>query len=749
MCEDKPEESTLMAENSNIGHSSKITASEGHRAWVRYRVEHRHADTNELIKSQDVDDFTVKSWDTEQSLPAFEVVGTYKTGHKKPSRSSTDEAPPLTTFSAPKFHMNIYSPAIINALQSVVKYYPSQNLGGDFVVVNWPYPVLVHHYDELTEFRSTCANKNPKDMCIRERDADEHLEILLKFLDDNIMKDVRAEQERNKNGFWTFDYVWVALKPGTTALMSLKNVDACPAKVILSVFGGNFVDRPAPWKIVHWDLRYDGSYLGRFLTTMEVPKFDGEVPHSLQFITGSEQSDEALIRRGGEVARQYQYGKMYWELLRKQCKYHKGASCDFPFNEIDGLVMTDLKAYYIEHAHHKPNLMDAGDCRDWTTDCMCSSCRQYKTVAREEQKSPFSSYNKITLKRKLTAHQYLLCQYEIEAFIFATRDWEMLHVKNLADPKFDENMINSLVMEEDRKRTLKALAKSFARIDKDGNEMLRDMWAADFVKGKGQGLVLLLHGKPGVGKTCTAECIAAFTRRPLMILTSSDIGTDPATVEANLTKSFKTAKSWGAVLLIDEADVFMEQRTSENLIRNTLVAGNPNMIPISEPGVALTIIYPAFLRALEYYNGILFLTTNRVGIFDDAFISRVHLQLYYSDFDDNQRQKIWKTFMDRLDHERRSSIRLTIAAKEYIESAKVKAVKWNGREIRNAFQTAVALAEYDGEKDEDGRIRVTDAHFKPILEMSQSFKNYLEELHVGDEAKRAERTYARLDGYKP
>lgn len=70
-----------------------------------------------------------------------------------------------------------------------------------------------------------------------------------------------------------------------------------------------------------------------------------------------------------------------------------------------------------------------------------------------------------------------------------------------------------------------------------------------------------------------AECIAAFTKRPLMILTSSDIGTDPATVEKELTKHFKTAKGWDAVLLIDEADVFMERRSVADLTRNSLVAG--------------------------------------------------------------------------------------------------------------------------------------------------------------------------------
>lgn len=58
-----------------------------------------------------------------------------------------------------------------------------------------------------------------------------------------------------------------------------------------------------------------------------------------------------------------------------------------------------------------------------------------------------------------------------------------------------------------------------------------------------------------------------------MILTSSDIGTTPEKVEHILSDGFKTASSWGAVLLIDEADVFMEERSTNDLNRNCLVAG--------------------------------------------------------------------------------------------------------------------------------------------------------------------------------
>lgn len=81
---------------------------------------------------------------------------------------------------------------------------------------------------------------------------------------------------------------------------------------------------------------------------------------------------------------------------------------------------------------------------------------------------------------------------------------ETLHVHHFAEPQFDEKLIDSLVMDSDRVQTLKALAKSFTRVNKHGDKIAKPQWAADFIRGKGNGLIFLLHGMPGVGKTCTA-----------------------------------------------------------------------------------------------------------------------------------------------------------------------------------------------------------------------------------------------------
>jgi signal recognition particle GTPase len=74
----------------------------------------------------------------------------------------------------------------------------------------------------------------------------------------------------------------------------------------------------------------------------------------------------------------------------------------------------------------------------------------------------------------------------------------------MSEPNFEESMIDSLAMDSKRLNMLKALAKSYVRLNTLGERSERELWSADFVKGKGSGLIFLLHGMPGVGKTCTA-----------------------------------------------------------------------------------------------------------------------------------------------------------------------------------------------------------------------------------------------------
>jgi AAA+ superfamily predicted ATPase len=183
----------------------------------------------------------------------------------------------------------------------------------------------------------------------------------------------------------------------------------------------------------------------------------------------------------------------------------------------------------------------------------------------------------------------------------------------------------------------------------------------DVIMGKGQGLILLLSGPPGTGKTLTAEAVADRTRRPLYYLQAEDLGTNPGVLGTNIKVAFEMATEWDAVILLDEADVFMAERNPGDIARNELVS--------------------IFLRELEYFKGIIFLTTNLYSTIDAAFRSRVNIHLLFQTLPFSSRLLLWQKFLSRLPAE---DVKAKLTEKEMEELA-----KWelNGREIKNAIKT--------------------------------------------------------------
>ena len=75
-----------------------------------------------------------------------------------------------------------------------------------------------------------------------------------------------------------------------------------------------------------------------------------------------------------------------------------------------------------------------------------------------------------------------------------------------------------------------------------------------------------------MGKTLTAEVIAEVTMRPLYMLSAGELGTYTSGVEKSLDMVLEVTRTWGCVLLIDEADVFLQERDGTDLERNALVS---------------------------------------------------------------------------------------------------------------------------------------------------------------------------------
>ena len=344
---------------------------------------------------------------------------------------------------------------------------------------------------------------------------------------------------------------------------------------------------------------------------------------------------------------------------------------------------------------------------------------------------------------ELTEEDCLVCPCWVYGYVLRNRKWVKLDVSLIEDVKDRGSGFDSLVLPDGHKDTLLALINTHSKGKQLETGLKTDKRQMDLVRGKGKGLIILLHGEPGVGKSSTAESVAEFTRRPLFQVTCGDIGESADEVERRLEDHFQLAHKWGCVLLLDEADVFLEARSKTDLKRNAIVS--------------------VFLRVLEYCSGILFLTTNRVGAFDQAFRSRIHMSLFYPRIEEDATIKSWEMNIDRareiwgdklsIDDTDRKGI-LKFASKHYKELAESETT-WNGRQIRNAFQTAIALAEWDAYQSQlkfkspvPLKPRLESEHFERVAKASKHFDAYLKETQVGTMADLASNNRERRDDFR-
>ena len=148
-----------------------------------------------------------------------------------------------------------------------------------------------------------------------------------------------------------------------------------------------------------------------------------------------------------------------------------------------------------------------------------------------------------------------------------------LDIDKISTVTNEGNGFKKLVLKKGYAEIVQALVETHFNGPSPGTGKVKQEHEVDLVRGKGKGLIILLHGAPGVGKTSTAESVAELVKRPLFPITCGDIGETANEVEHNLDRCFKLAHKWGCVLLLDEADVFLAKRDKGDLKRNAMVSG--------------------------------------------------------------------------------------------------------------------------------------------------------------------------------
>jgi hypothetical protein len=533
----------------------------------------------------------------------------------------------------------VQSKLLKNFLGRVLSGYPGISTHLERVEFFPPFQPFVHRWEKFSEARE--KEEDPETRA--------HVDLLWTVLEEELRSEIAEKNDHMRNGVVSFNRIWTIFEPGVLVYSRDDGNDR-----VYRLTGGNFTETQCG-KFYSLNANYvdwDGERFGQANETLSIREFSGTQDitklkaYPFTFNPDRETVEEKLIARGKifESYRGYQFkhydgvaqGHSPWGLM----KYN-----------INSRVIVDTYAFN----RFNPNMKNHLNKLRSGTDGSSSDSDDYDSDEDYDSESDLVSVKPEV--QPLTREQLLIATHELRGYALKEKKWLYLSIENVKEIVWNEEAFKSLVAPPEQKELVLAFARSQSKNKGHGFD--------DVIQGKGRGIILLLSGPPGVGKTLTAESVAETMKVPLYSMSAGDLGTHPSEVEASLSNILEMNTKWNAVLLLDEADVFLEARSVHDLERNKLVS--------------------IFLRLLEYYEGILFLTTNRIENIDAAFESRIHLSLQYHDLDKESRTHVWRTFVDR-------------AAGAFSEKEMDALAEYplNGRQIKNIIKTSQLLADEQG-----------------------------------------------------
>ncbi|KAK0641969.1 hypothetical protein B0T16DRAFT_431558 [Cercophora newfieldiana] len=578
----------------------------------------------------------------------------------------------------------------------------------------------------------------------------QHLKILVQYVDKDYADIKKSLYPMLENGLITFDLLWALWKPNTLAFTTTYGSHDEPRVFKVEMAEKHFSIMKGEYYYIEGKyFEYDGKQFGFGSMSDEISDFRGARRitslkcYPLKYHKNEAQLRNDLIERGKKFV---SLSGVHYK-SHQGMAYYKKKKTIIKVN-INGRIMIDPSIHRRINPNYPISLVRPkdhdviSDDDDSDDDSCCGGCGsdsengeppldtedrvKYVTKVIQDEKGnvqqvripKLDSSDDATTKEKLdqvaskeddapqangddsathigkeekkvpefTDEEYLIASPVVLGFAFAEKLWLEFTVSGVKEIQWNETAYESLVLEPKTKDIVKALVESHKYHAAESID--------DVIQGKGKGLVAVLHGPPGTGKTLTAEGISELLKCPLYMVSAGELGTDSRYLESELQKILDICHAWGAILLLDEADVFLEKRNMHDIHRNALVS--------------------IFLRQLEYFQGILFLTTNRVETFDDAFQSRIHIALRYDSLDQRAKKTIFKIFIERVRVLEKMDL-MPFTEEDYNILARHDL---NGRQIKNTVRTAQALAVNKGEP-------LAMSHIRQVLEVQISFERDL------------------------
>ena len=399
------------------------------------------------------------------------------------------------------YSIRIHSSRALDVLRSLIRYYPSLGLQlqETEVFFMYPYRVLVYYYDELQAVQDQCTlEASDYDLPIHygttrlDRETHKDLTVILGYLKPFYETEIRPEIEFHRRGVAKFSSLWLLFKPGSTVFARVKGQLMFFKVLSANREVDNLGESSGPWSIIVWGLYFDGFLLKRQARRFKIHEYHDErdiqkLPiKPIEYLQSEDGTKQDLITRG----------RLYYNFV-----------CEVPYyRRYSGLVNGDRGDRYVGDVIVDP----AGYAKESSTAKQVPSNFEVMFGARVAEDDfgivigdppdfgggPFSKLN----DRVCTAEgpledeeEYLLLPGHIQGYALGRKQWLAFDLISFLEDDLEDRPWENLVIDEADLLMVQSIAGSHR-----GSNIVP--WTADFIPGKGQGQVVMLHGPPGVGK---------------------------------------------------------------------------------------------------------------------------------------------------------------------------------------------------------------------------------------------------------
>ncbi|KAJ4359586.1 uncharacterized protein N0V89_000141 [Didymosphaeria variabile] len=526
----------------------------------------------------------------------------------------------------------IQSPLLLGILEPMFKKLGRVDTMKGSVMVIPPFQELFFSHADIMDAYSKCEPNT---------DEERHLKVLKEVVDDVLRETTTAVSELRVKSLITHGYLWTLFPKGIVVVSRVQNQE-CLFEVI-SYDSTNS-------KVHCRQVAFDGVNYGFRTVDFVLTMFAGAKPirelvvFPLTFHRSRTELEKSIIQRSFEVLR-------YQDMAHLEYRGTRG-----PGTRTEQRTMThhriivDPYAYQLQHG--------LSESLTQLTSENSKSDEEIRTHFENGLTAGRPSTERIQKNRKIVSSQprwLLLLDPLVAGFSLVNYQYTKFYVNYIRDVKWNDWAFEGLVLPDESKDMLLTLVQHH-RVIKDIGQ--------DIIKGKGNGFVALLSGPPGTGKTLTAEAVADQAKRPFLRIQAETLGRYEEDLEELLEEAFRLAEQWDALLLIDEADAYLgsdrEPKERSSLVRT-------------------------LMTRLEYYPGVLFLTTNFPDKIDEAFSSRIDVHFEYPTLDRTFRCKLLKTMTSFTTSSYEFSQTVDLTDQDYWNLARFEL---NGRELKNAVKVS-------------------------------------------------------------